>query len=52
MLRAKAGHSYIIGAVVYVRDAQETAWRAVLVDKGPGYNEGVSPEPAYKVLDR
>jgi len=51
-LEAKARHSYIVGAVVYVRNAQAKAWRAVIVDKGLGYDEGVSPEPAYRVLAR
>jgi hypothetical protein len=51
-LRAKAGHSYIVGAVVYVRNAQVKAWRAVIVDKGLGYDEGVSPEPVYLELSR
>ena len=51
-LGAKAGHSYILGAFVYVRNAQAKAWRAAIVDKGVGYDGGVSPEPAYIELAR
>ena len=51
-LGAKAGHSYIIGAVVYVRNTQAKAWRAVILDKGVGYHGGVRPEPAYRELAR
>jgi len=51
-LEAKAGHSYIVGAVAYVRNARVKAWRAMIVDKGRDYHEGVSPEPVYLNLAR
>ena len=51
-LGAQAGHSYVLGAVVYVRNTQVKAWRALIVDKGVGYHGGVRPEPAYKELKR
>jgi hypothetical protein len=51
-LEAQAGHSYVLGAVVYVRKTQVKAWRALIVDKGVGYHGGVRPEPAYKELKR
>jgi len=47
-LNAKAGHTYIIGAIIYVsKSTGRKAWRAAIVDKGVGYSGGCSAEPAY-----
>jgi len=48
-LNAKAGHTYIIGAIIYVsKSTGRKAWRAAIVDKGVSYSGGCSVEPAYK----
>lgn len=48
-IEARSGHSYVVGAIVYVDDAgTERAWRAVVIDKGTDYRDGVSPAPVYR----
>ncbi len=48
---AQAGHSYIIGAVLFsTRNTEKRKWRAVIVDKGKDYAGGVSPNPEYRVV--
>ena len=48
-LDARAGHSYIIGLIIYIsKRTSKKTWRAVIVDKGTDYEEGVSPSPIYK----
>ena len=52
-LDAKAGHSYIIGLIIYVsKKTSGKSWRAVVIDKGLHYDEGVSPNPLVKYIDR
>jgi len=48
-LKAKSGHTYIVGAIIYVsRKSDRKSWRAVIVDKGADYDGGCSEEPIYK----
>lgn len=48
-LNAETGHTYIVGAIIYVsRKSGRKSWRAVIVDKGLDYDGGCSEEPIYK----
>ncbi len=52
-LDAKAGHSYVVGAIVYVTSTgAKKGWRAMIVDKGKGYHGEVSDRPMYKQLKK
>ena len=48
-LNAEAGHTYIIGAIIYTsKSTGRKAWRAAIVDKGVDYDGGCSADPVYK----
>ncbi|MCP4717614.1 MAG: hypothetical protein GY868_21030 [Deltaproteobacteria bacterium] len=47
---AQAGHTYIVGAIIYLTpQKKQKGWRAVVLDKGEHYEEGCSDKPVYKV---